>query len=93
MWPMPKEKHEHSYGNSDREKTQQTNILHNSGSLQDMPRSQTTNSLSKYFMEGINAGILQKIFGQNPLPTMIREWYNSAMKFNSQHRRFQEILG
>ena len=44
-------------------------------------------------MEGINAGILQKIFGQNPLPTMIGEWYNSAMKFDSQHRRFQEILG
>ena len=49
--------------------------------------------LIEYFMEGINAGILQKIFGQNPLPTTIREWYNSAMKFDSQHRRFQEILG
>ena len=49
--------------------------------------------LIEYIMEGINAGILQKIFGQNPLPTTIREWYNSAIKFDSQHRRFQEILG
>ena len=46
---MPKEKHEHSYNNSDREKTQQTNILHNSGSSQDVPRSQTTNSLLKFY--------------------------------------------
>ena len=49
--------------------------------------------LIECFMEGINTGILQKIFGQNPLPTMIGEWYNSATKFDSQHRRFQEILG
>ena len=46
LWLMPKEKHEHSYDNSDREKTQQTNISHNSGSLQGAPRSQMTNSLS-----------------------------------------------
>ena len=44
-------------------------------------------------MEGIKAGISQKIFGQNPLPATIGEWYNSSTKFNSQHRRFQEILG
>ena len=44
----------------------------------------------QYFMEGINLGIL---LGQNPLPTTIGDWYNSATKFNSQHRRFQEILG
>ena len=41
---MLKEKHKHSYGNLDREKTQQTNISHNSGSSQDMPRSQMTNN-------------------------------------------------
>ena len=49
--------------------------------------------LIEYFMEGINTGILQKIFGQNPLPATIEDWYTSATKFNSQHRRFQEILG
>ena len=50
-------------------------------------------TLVEYFIEGINTGILQKIFAQNPLPAMINDWYNSAMKFDSQHRRFQEILG
>ena len=47
----------------------------------------------EYFIEGINTGILQKIFSQNPLPATINDWYTSATKFDSQHRRFQEILG
>ena len=50
-------------------------------------------TLVEYFIEGINTGILQKIFAQNPLPAMINNWYTSATKFDSQHRRFQEILG
>ena len=50
-------------------------------------------TLVEYFIEGINTGILQKIFAQNPLPATINNWYTSAMKFDSQHRRFQEIQG
>ena len=50
-------------------------------------------TLVEYFTKGINTRILQKIFTQNPLPAMINNWYNSATKFDSQHRRFQEILG
>ena len=49
-------------------------------------------TLIKYFIEGINIGILQKIFGQKPLPTMISKWYKAATKFDSQHRRLQEII-
>ena len=47
-----------------------------------------TNSktLIEYFIKGINTGILQKIFGQNPLPAMVKDWYTLATKFNSQHR-------
>ena len=50
-------------------------------------------TLIEYFIERINTEILQKIFAQNPLSAMINDWYTSATKFNSQHRRFQEILG
>ena len=50
-------------------------------------------TLVEYFIEGINTGILQKIFAQNLLPAMINDLYTSATKFDSQHRRFQEILG
>ena len=58
-------------------------------------RAKLTDSkqLIEYFIEGINTGILQKIFGQNPLPATINDWYTSATKFDSQHRQFQEILG
>ena len=49
-------------------------------------------TLIKYFIEGINTGILQKIFAQNPLPATINDWYEAATKFDSQHRRLQEII-
>ena len=49
-------------------------------------------TLIEYFIEGINTGILQKIFGQNLLPTTISKWYKAATKFDSQHRRLQEII-
>ena len=32
-------------------------------------------ALMEYFMEGINTGILQKIFAQEKLPATITEWY------------------
>ena len=47
-------------------------------------------TLVEYFIEGINTWILQKIFAQNPLPAMINDWYTSATKFDSQHRRCYE---
>ena len=86
---MPKEKHKHNYNISGKGRTLQMNILHNSGFLQDVTDDKT---LIEYFIEGINAGILQKIFGQNLLPTMIGKWYEATTKFDSQHRRLQEII-
>src|ERR1700678_4248324 len=50
-------------------------------------------ALTEYFMEGINPGILQKIFAQENLPTTITEWYERTSKCDSQYRRVQEILG
>jgi len=50
-------------------------------------------ALTEYFMEGINMGILQKIFAQDKLPTKIAEWYEQASKHDSHYRRVQEILG
>jgi hypothetical protein len=32
-------------------------------------------ALTEYFMEGINTGVLQKIFAQERLPATITEWY------------------
>jgi hypothetical protein len=49
--------------------------------------------LTEYFMEGINAGILQKIFAQEKLPATITEWYERTLKCDSHYRRVQEILG
>jgi hypothetical protein len=50
-------------------------------------------ALTEYLMEGINIGILQKIFAQDKLATNITEWYKQALKHNSHYRRVQEILG
>src|ERR1700678_1656297 len=50
-------------------------------------------ALTKYFMEGINTGILQKIFARDKLPANITEWYEQASKHDSHYRRVQEILG
>ena len=49
-------------------------------------------ALTEYFMEGINTGILQKIFASETLPTTIEEWYTRASKHDAQYRRVQEIL-
>ena len=49
--------------------------------------------LTEYFMEGINAGILQKIFAQEKLPATITEWYERTSRCDSHYRRVQEILG
>jgi Retrotransposon gag protein len=49
-------------------------------------------ALTEYFMEGINTGILQKIFASEQLPKTIQEWYERASKHDAQHRRVQEIL-
>ena len=43
--------------------------------------------LIEYFIEGIDTGILQKIFALNPLPATINDWYEAATNFDSQHRR------
>src|SRR5271168_3888482 len=50
-------------------------------------------ALTEYFMEGINTGILQKIFAQKKLPATITEWYKQTSKCDSHYRRVQEILG
>jgi len=49
-------------------------------------------ALTEYFMEGINTGILQKIFANETLPTTIQEWYEKASKHDAQYRRVREIL-
>ena len=49
-------------------------------------------ALVEYFMEGINTGILQKIFAQATLPTTMDEWYTQASKYDAQYRRVHEIL-
>src|ERR1700678_3094677 len=50
-------------------------------------------ALTEYFMEGINTGILQKVFAQDKLPTTITEWYERTSRLDSHYRRVQEILG
>src|ERR1700678_4242296 len=50
-------------------------------------------ALTEYFMEGINTGILQKIFAQEKLPATITEWYERTSRSDSHYRRVQEILG
>src|ERR1700678_2140819 len=50
-------------------------------------------ALTEYFMEGINTGILQKIFSQEKLPATITEWYERTSRCDSHYRRVQEILG
>src|SRR6202522_498993 len=50
-------------------------------------------ALTEYFMEGVNTGILQKIFAQEKLPTTITEWYEQTSRCDSHYRRVQEILG
>src|SRR6202522_2298137 len=50
-------------------------------------------ALTEYFMEGINTGILQKIFAQERLPATITEWYERTSRSDSHYRRVQEILG
>ena len=44
-------------------------------------------------MEGLNVGILQKIFSQPTIPKRIDEWYEQASKYDAQYRRIREILG
>ena len=44
-------------------------------------------------MEGLNIGILQKIFAQQTIPKQIEEWYEQASKHDAQYRRMKEILG
>src|ERR1700678_3077300 len=50
-------------------------------------------ALTEYFMEGVNTGILQKIFAQEKLPATITEWYERTSRCDSHYRRVQEILG
>ena len=42
-------------------------------------------------MEGINQGILTKIFALETLPEKIENWYIKASKFDAAYRRLQEI--
>ena len=58
-------------------------------------RAKTTDNTMpiEYFMEGLNIGILQKIFSQPTIPKQIDEWYEQALKYDAQYRRIREILG
>ena len=42
-------------------------------------------TLIEYFMEGLNVGILQKIFSQPTIPKRIDEWYEQASNTCSLH--------
>src|SRR5271168_829031 len=44
-------------------------------------------ALTEYFMEGINSGILQKIFTQERLPATITEWYEQTSKCDLHYRK------
>src|ERR1700678_2426621 len=50
-------------------------------------------ALTEYFLEGVNTGILQKIFAQEKLPATITEWYKRTSRCDSHYQRVQEILG
>jgi Retrotransposon gag protein len=50
-------------------------------------------TLIEYFMEGLNVGILQKIFSQQTIPKKMNEWYEQSSKYDAQYRRIREILG
>ena len=43
-------------------------------------------------MEGLNIGILQKIFAQLTIPKTIGEWDEQASQYDAQYRRVREIL-
>ena len=49
-------------------------------------------ALIEYYMEGLNAGTLSKIFAQSTIPKKIDEWYEQASKYDAQFRRIKEIL-
>ena len=42
-------------------------------------------TLIEYFMEGLNKGILSKVFNMSPVPTTIADWYKEAAKFDAQY--------
>ena len=44
-------------------------------------------------MEGLNVGILQKVFSQPTILKRIDEWYEQASKYDAQYRRIKKILG
>src|SRR5271155_4794601 len=48
-------------------------------------------NLIEYFMEGINQGILTKIFALETLPERIENWYIKASKFHAAYQCLQEI--
>ena len=43
-------------------------------------------NLIEYFMEGINQGLLTKIFALETVPTKIEDWYLKASKFDAAYR-------
>jgi Retrotransposon gag protein len=42
-------------------------------------------SLIKYFMDGLNAKLLEKVYMMEKMPTMIMAWYEAAAKFDGQY--------
>src|SRR5271156_2022829 len=48
-------------------------------------------NLIEYFMEGINQGILTKIFALETLDEKIEDWYIKASKFDAAYQCLQEI--
>ena len=43
-------------------------------------------------MEGLNIGILQKIFAEQAIPKKIEEWYEQASRIDANYQRVREVL-
>jgi hypothetical protein len=50
-------------------------------------------ALKDYYMQGLNTGILAKIFSNVTQPKTMEEWYNTASTLDSNHQRLLEIKG
>jgi hypothetical protein len=50
-------------------------------------------ALKDYYMQGLNTGILSKIFFNVKQPETMEEWYTTSSKLDSNHQRLLEIKG
>ena len=50
-------------------------------------------ALSKYFMDGLNPRLLEKVFTMEKLPVKITDWFIAALKYDLQWRHAKAIIG